>query len=1073
MLKKTMTKYGASILPGLALALLLIGFAWWQATGADAHGGDTLCPTDGGFDYAHNDDDSKRSSSAQNWHLSGMHNHCLLSAPTQQSGSTGGSSQTTQQSGSTGGSGQTTQQSGSTGGSGQTTQQSGSTGGSGQTTQPQSGSSSARQPGITLTPPSNLTVAEGGTATYTVELDIQPWADVTVTIVGDNQSAGDTDITVADTDADTPGAQNSLTFTTTNWNTAQTVTLRAAQDDDAHNGSRRILHTAGGGGYESVTASLTATEKDDDQAGLVLSPASNVRVKEGGAATQSARLAAKPMADLTVTAARHSGDADLSVAGGASLTFTPGNWRTPQSVTLVAAEDEDMLDSVATIRYTARSADAGYNGLAPVSVTVTETDNDRAIILSAETLTVTAGSTATYTVSLSHQPVGYATVDLATSGNGSATVAPTRLAFTPANWDSPQTVTLAAVADDDLLDGVTTVTHTGGMPLSGYAGVTATLTATELDNDRGGIVLSTNAVTVTEGSTATYTVSLSHQPIGDATVHLATSGNGSATVAPTRLVFTPANWNSPQTVTLAAVVDDDLLDGVTTVTHTGGMPLSGYAGVTATLTATELDNDRGGIVLSTNAVTVTEGSTATYTVSLSHQPIGDATVHLATSGNGSATVAPTRLVFTPANWNSPQTVTLAAVADDDLLDNITTITHTGVMPLSGYAGATATLTATELDNDRGGIVLSPNAVTVTEGSTATYTVALSQQPRADVTVALLVSGYGSNTVTPTSLTFTPVNWNSPQTVTFTAVTDNDLVDEVTIVMHTAGGDGSGYADATAMLTATEDDTTAAPIPAPTATPTPTPAPVVMPVAIMPTPTPTPTPAPTAMPTPTPAPTAAPAPTSVPTPKPIVSTAVVSEDDDDDEDHERVTPTPTPMPTATPVPTPMPTPAPTPTNTPEPMPAATATPTPMPTATPAPAPTAAPLASAGAAAAAGGTTTAPTPTPTPTPTPRPAASPAAPAPPATIPTATPQPTPTAAPTATPAPVAAAKPTATATAPEPEQGQGLTTNRAAAGAVAEQPGSRPERTWWILGMVIALALLLVLVVWAFRRLWASAR
>ena len=70
--------------------------------------------------------------------------------------------------------------------------------------------------------PTELTVTEGDAtgASYTVVLDSQPTADVTVTISG---HAG-TDVSV------TP---SSLTFTSESWGTAQTVTVSAAQDDDA------------------------------------------------------------------------------------------------------------------------------------------------------------------------------------------------------------------------------------------------------------------------------------------------------------------------------------------------------------------------------------------------------------------------------------------------------------------------------------------------------------------------------------------------------------------------------------------------------------------------------------------------------------------------------------------------------------------------------------------------------------------------------------------------------------------------------------------------------------------------
>ena len=80
--------------------------------------------------------------------------------------------------------------------------------------------------------PTTLTVTEGGTNTYTIVLASQPAGDVTVTV---NDPTDNTDVT-----ADPA----SLTFTTTDWNTARTVTVTAAQDDNADDETATVTHTA-------------------------------------------------------------------------------------------------------------------------------------------------------------------------------------------------------------------------------------------------------------------------------------------------------------------------------------------------------------------------------------------------------------------------------------------------------------------------------------------------------------------------------------------------------------------------------------------------------------------------------------------------------------------------------------------------------------------------------------------------------------------------------------------------------------------------------------------------------------
>ena len=108
-----------------------------------------------------------------------------------------------------------------------------------------------------------MTVTEGSTASYKVKLATKPSDDVTVTVARKTTGSDqDSDISVK--------TGSSLTFTASNWSSDQTVTLQAAEDNDADNGTAVIEHTASGGGYGSTTADLTATESDNDTRGLTL-----------------------------------------------------------------------------------------------------------------------------------------------------------------------------------------------------------------------------------------------------------------------------------------------------------------------------------------------------------------------------------------------------------------------------------------------------------------------------------------------------------------------------------------------------------------------------------------------------------------------------------------------------------------------------------------------------------------------------------------------------------------------------------------------------------------------------------
>ena len=80
-----------------------------------------------------------------------------------------------------------------------------------------------------------------------------------------------------------------------------------------------------------------------------------------------------------------------------------------------------------------------------------------------------------------------------------------------------------------------------------------------------------------------------------------------------------------------------------------------------------------------------------------------------------------------------------------------------------------------------GAVLTPGEITIPEGRSGTYTVALASQPSENVTVKVMP--YAIVQVTPTQLTFTPENWADPKTVMVSTYVDNDSIDAWAAVLH--------------------------------------------------------------------------------------------------------------------------------------------------------------------------------------------------------------------------------------------------------------------------------------------------
>ena len=243
----------------------------------------------------------------------------------------------------------------------------------------------------------DLAVTEGDAAgeTYTVALATQPTSSVSVSITG---HAG-TDLSLSGTTLNS----GTLTFTVNDWATAQTVTVKAGQDDDTVNDAATLTHTASGGDYVNVTKDLPVTVTDDDTPDIVLSK-TDLDVTEIDAAGMSytVALATQPSGTVSVSITGHA-DTDLSL-DKTTLTFIVNDWDTPQTVTVKAGQDDDTVNDAATLTHTASGGDY-VNVTKDLPVTVTDVgDLQVTVSFEAGAYTVSEGGTQAVTVMLSAAP---------------------------------------------------------------------------------------------------------------------------------------------------------------------------------------------------------------------------------------------------------------------------------------------------------------------------------------------------------------------------------------------------------------------------------------------------------------------------------------------------------------------------------------------------------------------------------------------------------------------------------------------------------------------------------------------
>ncbi len=104
------------------------------------------------------------------------------------------------------------------------------------------------------------------------------------------------------------------------------------------------------------------------------------------------------------------------------------------------------------------------------------------------------------------------------------------------------------------------------------------------------------------------------------------------------------------------------------------------------------------------------------------------------------------------------------------------------------------------------VELSGERLTVNEGASATYTVVLTSQPSGRVTVTPRVVESGSDVSVSGAVTFTVLNWGSPQTVTVSAAEDADRqTDTATIAHRVSGAEYAGVTAPSLSVTVRDDE----------------------------------------------------------------------------------------------------------------------------------------------------------------------------------------------------------------------------------------------------------------------------
>jgi uncharacterized protein (DUF1800 family) len=639
----------------------------------------------------------------------------------------------------------------------------------------------------------NNTAGQAGIDTYTIVLTKQPTAgaNVVVNIASNGQlginSSGTSFVTTSTT----------RTFTSANWNVAQTVVVRGNNDTTSENNHWGYLtHSiaTNSGGYVTTLPiqQVVGTIVDDDNLIMLNHTGGETRVMEGGEVTDTVtvRLRINPSAPVSLT------------LSSPQLTFTPstlsfvptggtGNlWSIEQTVTVKASED-----------YFNEGIMRGFWADHPPLLATGTSSITNGAVTGVTLVNSGGGYTGVPSVTFSGAPTGGTTAAGTATINALGQVTGVVINTRGAGYTTAPTVTFgAAPAAPMVINAMSQSTGTG---TNSYNGTTAVpLPVTIIDNDDARVVItqSGGSTIVTEGeNNDTYTLTLGRKPaIGSTTtVTLVPSTTGIQVSPVGPFTFTDANWNTPVTVTVSTTNDATAEPpGVANIVHNISSTDPLYHGTTSPVVAvTVRDNDPALAITQTSlfttvkeggpttSVTGTPNAVDTFTVGMNgRNPAAGTTVTVTLVTDGQVTVSPSVLTFT-SSATATQTVTVTAVNDTDP----ETAVHNSIIGFnlasndSYFNGAFVPPVIVQVtDNDSPGVsvVESNGTTTSTEGGTGdSFTVVLTQAPTSNV--AIQVGGGTQTTISSPAgglVTFTPANWMNAQTVTVAAT--NDTVPEL-------------------------------------------------------------------------------------------------------------------------------------------------------------------------------------------------------------------------------------------------------------------------------------------------------
>ena len=537
---------------------------------------------------------------------------------------------------------------------------------------------------------------------------------------------------------------------------------------------------------KTYTVTVTRAEPPDRVATIA---AGGTPVTEGTAATYRVSLDQAAPEALTVAVSVTESGTVVSGTPPASVSIAKGSTNATLTVPTVG---DSVVEADSTVTASV-AAGTGYTIGTAATASVTVEDDDAATFtVSADPPTISEGGSATLTVAIANGVIfaDAQTISLATSGTASAadyTGVPPTLALAAGATSATATLAAAADSDEEQAETVTVTAAHGG---SSIGSATVTINSVSRDATLGSLNLTGIDIGRFSSEVTRYAVSVANTVETITVTAPAAHSGATVTVDPGPEVRLAVGENR---ITITVTAEDGTTTKAYTVTVTrAGLPV-------ATVTA--------------GATQVTEGSAARFTVSLDRPAPEALTVAVGVTESGSVRTRTPRTRTPPASVSiakGASSATLTVPTSGDKMVNADSTLTARVAAGTGYTiGAAATATVTVEDDDDATFAVSAEPETISEGKSATLTVAIANG--VTFAEAQTISLTTSGTASPADYTGLPptltLSAGASSVIATLAAAADQAEEEAETVTVTASHGGSSVGSATVTIQSVSRDAT--------------------------------------------------------------------------------------------------------------------------------------------------------------------------------------------------------------------------------------------------------------------------